>query len=50
MPRAASGVPSRPAPDCTCPLAHTILAQSKRPPGRQGWKPNADDHDADAER
>ena len=50
MPRAASGDRSPLSADCTCPLAHTILAQSKRPPGRQGWKPNADDHDADAER
>jgi hypothetical protein len=50
MPRAASGVAPRPAADCTRPLARTILAKSKRPQGRQGWKPNAHDHDPYAER
>jgi hypothetical protein len=50
MPRAASGVPPRPGADCTRPPARTILAKSKRPRSRQGWKLNADDHDANAER
>jgi hypothetical protein len=50
MPRAASGVAPRPAADCTGLLARTILAKSKRPQGRQGWKLNAHGHDADAER
>jgi hypothetical protein len=35
MPCAASGDRSPLPADCTCPLAHTILARTKRPEGRQ---------------